>query len=55
MPTLAIDKGFLKDLGKLEKPLYNRVTEIFDEFNGARLAEKLGPPRIVPTDGIDEA
>ncbi|MCV7195929.1 UvrD-helicase domain-containing protein [Mycobacterium angelicum] len=35
MPTLAIDKGFLKDLGKLEKPVYNRVTEVFDEFDTA--------------------
>lgn len=32
---LAIDKGFLKDLGKLEKPVYNRVTEVFDEFDVA--------------------
>jgi hypothetical protein len=35
MPTLAIDKGFLKDLGKLEKSVYNRVTEVFDEFDTA--------------------
>jgi len=35
MPTLAIDKGFLKDLGKLDKPVYNRVTEVFDEFDSA--------------------
>lgn len=35
MPTLAIDKGFLKDLGKLEKPVYKRVTEVFDEFDAA--------------------
>lgn len=32
---LAIDKGFLKDLGRLEKPVYNRVTEVFDEFDAA--------------------
>ncbi|MFA1705969.1 UvrD-helicase domain-containing protein [Mycobacterium intracellulare] len=32
---LAIDKGFLKDLGKLEKPVYNRVIEVFDEFDAA--------------------
>ncbi len=32
---LAIEKGFLKDLGKLDKPVYNRVTEIFDEFDVA--------------------
>lgn len=32
---LAIDKGFLRDLGKLEKPVYNRVTEVFDEFDAA--------------------
>lgn len=32
---LAIDKGFFKDLVKLEKPVYNRVTEVFDEFDAA--------------------
>lgn len=32
---LAIDKGFLKDLGRLEKSVYNRVTEVFDEFDAA--------------------
>jgi hypothetical protein len=32
---LAIDKGFLKDLGRLEKPVYNRITEVFDEFDAA--------------------
>ena len=52
---LAIDKGFLNDLGKLEKPVYNRVTEVFDEFDAATLAKKLGPPRIVPSGRIDEA
>jgi hypothetical protein len=52
---LAIDKGFLKDLGKPEKPVYSRVTEVFDEFFAAMLAKKLGPTRTVPTDGIDEA
>lgn len=35
MPTLAIDKGFLKDLGKLEKLVCNQVTEVFDEFDAA--------------------
>lgn len=35
MPTLAIDRGFLADLGKLEKPVYKRVTEVFDEFDTA--------------------
>ncbi|GFG53374.1 DNA helicase [Mycolicibacterium agri] len=35
MPTLAIDKGFLKDLGRLAKPVYHRVTEVFDEFEAA--------------------
>jgi hypothetical protein len=35
MPTLAIDKGFLKDLGKLEKPVYKRVTEVFDKLEAA--------------------
>jgi hypothetical protein len=51
----AIEKGFLKDLCKLEKPVYSRVTEVFDEFDAAMLAKKLRPPRIVPTGGIDEA
>jgi hypothetical protein len=32
---LAIDRGFLKDLGKLEKLVYNRVTELFNEFDAA--------------------
>lgn len=35
MPTLAIDKGFLSDLVKLEKPVAKRVTEVFDEFDAA--------------------
>lgn len=35
MPTLAIDKGFLKDLVNLEKPVRNRVSEVFDEFDSA--------------------
>jgi hypothetical protein len=35
MPTLAIDKGFLADLVKLEKPVAKRVTEVFDEFDSA--------------------
>ncbi len=35
MPTLAIDKGFLADLGRLEKPVFKRVTEVFDEFDSA--------------------
>ncbi|WP_168698220.1 UvrD-helicase domain-containing protein [Gordonia paraffinivorans] len=35
MPTLAIEKGFLKDLGRLEKSVYKRVTEVFDEFEEA--------------------
>ncbi|POX87230.1 UvrD-helicase domain-containing protein [Mycobacterium kansasii] len=35
MPTLAIDKGFLADLVKLEKPVAKRVTEVFDEFDTA--------------------
>jgi hypothetical protein len=52
---LSIDKGFRKELAKLEKPVYNRVTEVFDVFDAAKLAKKLGPPRIVPTGGIDEA
>ena len=33
--TLAIDKGFLKDLGKLEKSVYNRVAEVFGEFDAS--------------------
>ncbi|ORB85478.1 hypothetical protein B1987_18685 [Mycobacterium kansasii] len=32
---LAIDHGFLKDLGKLEELVYNPVTEVFDEFDAA--------------------
>ncbi len=35
MPRLAIDKGFLKDLVNLEKPVRNRVSEVFDEFDSA--------------------
>lgn len=35
MPTLAIDKGFLTDLAKLEKAVFKRVTEVFDEFDSA--------------------
>jgi len=35
MPSLAIDKGFLGDLAKLEKPVVKRVTEVFDEFDAA--------------------
>ncbi|MGV0721043.1 UvrD-helicase domain-containing protein [Mycolicibacterium elephantis] len=35
MPTLAIDKGFINDLAKLEKPVLKRVTEVFDKFNAA--------------------
>jgi hypothetical protein len=44
---LAIDKGFLKDLGKLEKAVYNRLTEVFDEFDAAThtgLANARNPP-----------
>lgn len=35
MPSLAIDKGFINDLAKLEKPVIKRVTEVFDEFDAA--------------------
>lgn len=35
MPTLAIDKGFLADLVKLEKPVAQRVTNVFEEFGNA--------------------
>ena len=35
MPTLAIDKGFLADLVKLEKPVAKRVIEVFDKFDEA--------------------
>lgn len=49
---LAIDKGFLKDLGKLEKPVYNRVTEVFDEFDAATHTglhlEKIANARNLP-------
>ncbi len=40
---LAIETGLLKDLGKLEKPVYNRVTEIFDEFDAATHARPVEP------------
>lgn len=32
---LAIDKGFITDLAKLEKPVAKRVAEVFDEFDSA--------------------
>ncbi|SEP88069.1 Part of AAA domain-containing protein [Mycobacterium sp. 88mf] len=32
---LAIDRGFINDLAKLEKPVVKRVTEVFDEFDAA--------------------
>ncbi|OBF29770.1 UvrD-helicase domain-containing protein [Mycobacterium sp. ACS4331] len=32
---LAIDKGFITDLAKLEKPVAKRVAEVFDEFDAA--------------------
>ena len=35
MPTLAIDKGFITDLAKMEKPVAKRVAEVFDEFDAA--------------------
>lgn len=35
MPTLAIDRGFLADLAKLERSVAKRVTEVFDEFDSA--------------------
>lgn len=35
MPTLAIDKGFITDLAKMDKPVAKRVAEIFDEFDAA--------------------
>jgi hypothetical protein len=35
MPKLAIDKAFLNDLVKLDKPVAKRVTEVFDEFGSA--------------------
>jgi AAA domain/UvrD-like helicase C-terminal domain len=35
MPTLAIDKGFIIDLAKMEKPVAKRVAEVFDEFDAA--------------------
>lgn len=38
---LAIDNGVLKDLRRLAKPVYSRVTEIFDELDAAMLAKKL--------------
>lgn len=35
MPTLAIDKGFITDLSKMEKAVAKRVAEVFDEFDTA--------------------
>ena len=35
MPTLAIDKGFITDLAKLEKP----VADVFAKFNAAMLLQ----------------
>lgn len=35
MPTLAIDKGFLTDLAKLDKSVAKKVAEVFDEFDAA--------------------
>jgi hypothetical protein len=35
LPSLAIDRGFISDLAKLEKPVVKRVTEVFDEFDSA--------------------
>lgn len=35
MPSLAIDRGFISDLAKLERPVVKRVTEVFDEFDSA--------------------
>ncbi|WP_267618770.1 UvrD-helicase domain-containing protein [Gordonia bronchialis] len=35
MPTLAIDKGFITDLAKMEKAVAKRVAEVFDEFDSA--------------------
>ncbi|MBF9315827.1 UvrD-helicase domain-containing protein [Mycobacteroides chelonae] len=32
---LAIDKGFITDLAKMEKPVAKRVAEVFDEFDAA--------------------
>jgi superfamily I DNA/RNA helicase len=35
MPTLAIDKDFLADLAKLDKPVVKKVTDVFSEFEEA--------------------
>jgi hypothetical protein len=35
MPTLAIDKDFLADLAKREKPVVKKVTDVFSEFEEA--------------------
>src|SRR4051812_44259062 len=35
LPSLAIDRGFISDLAKLEKPVVKRVSEVFDEFDSA--------------------
>lgn len=49
MATLAIDKGFLLDLGKLEKTVQDRVADVFEKFETGTHAgihlEKLKNPR----------
>lgn len=35
MPSLAIDKGFINDLAKMDKSVAKRVSEVFEEFDSA--------------------
>lgn len=37
MPPLAIDRDFLLDLGKLEKPVQERVSEVFEKFESEKI------------------
>lgn len=35
MPSLAIDRGFINDLTKMDKSVAKRVSEVFEEFDSA--------------------
>ena len=49
MRTLAIDKGFLKDLGKLEKPVYNGDERLQIQFTEVTAAARgRSNPRLPP-------
>ena len=49
MPTLAIDRVFLIDQAKLDKPVTKQVTGVLDEFETA--AHRIGHPRGTPGPG----